>query len=268
LIPLQSTGSRQPLFLVHPAGGHVFPFVSLAHHLGADQPCYGLQALGVDEGQVPHTRIEEMAACYIAAVRFVQPQGPYLLGGWSMGGEIAFEMAQQLYLKGEKVALLALLDARVPSHDQTLSDADFEAALLADIVHYFGLSSDVAARLDLLRNDDRLAQILEEGKKAGFLPADLEASHARRLFDLCKSDFRASRNYVLRRYAGRITLFKASEDLSGTGSDPTLGWGDWAGEGVDVQMVPGNHANMVYEPNVEVLARKLTACIEQMQSEN
>ena len=70
--------------------------------LGRNQPCYGLQARGVEEGQDPHTRIEDMAACYIEAIRSVQPEGPYLLGGWSMGGEIAFEMAQQLHRRDGK----------------------------------------------------------------------------------------------------------------------------------------------------------------------
>ena len=110
-----------------------------------------------------------------------------------------------------------------------------------------------------------MAQVLEHGKRAGLIPADIEASQAHRLIELCKSDFRASRNYVLRRYPGRVTLFKASEDLSGNLLDATLGWSDWAEGGVDVQLVPGNHATMVYKPNVETLAEKLAACIERAQ---
>ena len=214
LIPIQPCGNKRPLFLVHPAGGHVFPFVGLAQCLGPDQPCYGLQARGVEEGQEPHTRIEEMAACYIEAIRSVQPEGPYLLGGWSMGGEIAFEMAQQLHARGERVALLALLDARIPSSAENVADEDFEATLMADVVRYFGLSTEFSESLALLPHDELLARVLEQGKRAGLIPADIEASQAHRLIDLCKSDFRASRNYVLRRYPGRVTLFKASEDLS------------------------------------------------------
>ena len=98
---IQPTGSKRPLFLVHPAGGHVFPYVHLARYLGPDQPCYGLQAKGLEEGESPHTRIKDMAADYIKALRTVQPNGPYFLGGWSMGGLVAFEMAQQLYTQGE-----------------------------------------------------------------------------------------------------------------------------------------------------------------------
>ena len=265
LVPIQPDGNKRPLFLVHPAGGHVFPFLGLAQCLGLDQPCYGLQARGVENGQEPHTRIEDMAACYVEAIQSVQPEGPYLLGGWSMGGEIAFEMAQQLHARGQRVALLALLDARIPSTAENVADEDFEAMLMADVVRYFGLSSDFSESLALLPQDELLARVLEHGKRAGLIPADIEASQAHRLIELCKSDFRASRNYVLHRYPGRVTLFKASENLSGDPIDPTLGWSDWAEGGVDVQIVPGNHATMVYKPNVETLAEKLAACIEQVK---
>jgi len=205
-----------------------------------------------------------MAACYVEAIQSVQSEGPYLLGGWSMGGEIAFEMAQQLHAHGESVALLALLDARIPSTAENLADEDFEAMLMADVVRYFGLSSDFSESLKLLPQDELLARVLDHGKRAGLIPADIEAAQAHRLIELCKSDFRASRNYILHRYPGRVTLFKASENLSESLVDPTLGWSDWAEGGVDVQMVPGNHATMVYKPNVGILAEKLAACIEQV----
>ncbi len=261
LVPIQPGGNKRPLFLVHPAGGHVFPFVSLAQCLGPDQPCYGLQARGVEQGQDPHARIEDMAACYIEAIQSVQTEGPYLLGGWSMGGEIAFEMAQQLHARGQRVALLALLDARIPSTNELISDEEFEATLMADVVRYFGLSTEFSKSLALIPHDELLARVLEEGKKGGLIPADVEASQAHRLIELCKSDFRASRNYVLHRYPGRVTLFRAVDDPSGKSVDPTLGWSDWAEEGVEVQIVPGNHATMVYKPNVETLAEKLAECI-------
>ena len=265
LVPIQPQGKKRPLFLVHPAGGHVFPFIGLVQCLGPDQPCYGLQARGVEEGQEAHTRIEDMAACYIQAIQSVQPEGPYLLGGWSMGGEIAFEMAQQLHTLGQRVALLALLDARIPSSVESVADEEFEAMLLADVIRYFGLSAECETGVALLPSGELLARVLEQGKSAGLIPPGIDADQAHRLIDLCKSDFRASRNYVLHRYPGRVTLFKANENPSGNAIDPTLGWSDWADEGVDVQIVPGNHATMIYTPNVETLAAKLAACIERVQ---
>jgi len=89
-----------------------------------------------------------MAACYIEAIRTVQSEGPYLLGGWSMGWrDRPSEMAQQLHAQRQSVALLALLDARIPSPDEKLEDEDFEATLLAGAVRYFGLPTDFSESL-------------------------------------------------------------------------------------------------------------------------
>jgi thioesterase domain-containing protein len=98
------------------------------------------------------------------------------------------------------------------------------------------------------------------------VPQEIEVSQAQRFVQLLKTDFRATRNYVLHLYPSRVTLFKASEELAGTSPDPTLGWSEWAAGGVEVQVVPGNHANMVYKPHVEVLAEKLRACLNQVQA--
>src|SRR6185295_1833510 len=86
----------------------------LARHLGREWPVYGLQARGIEGDLTPFDRIEEMAASYIEALRSVQREGPYTLGGWSFGGLVAFEMAQQLKEAGHEVALLALLDMNAP----------------------------------------------------------------------------------------------------------------------------------------------------------
>ena len=266
LVAIQPSGAKRPFFLIHPAGGHVFPYIHLANSLGRDQPCYGLQAKGLEEGQDPQARIEDMAAYYLEALQTVQPEGPYLLGGWSMGGVVAFEMAQQLLAQGQRVALVALLDARIPNPDEHFAEEDLEATLLVDAVRYFGLSLGPWESLSRLPKHELLTRVLEQAKSAGLVPPDIQTFQAQRFLELCKADFRATRNYVLHPYAGRVTLFKASEELAGTSSDPTLGWSQWAAGGVEVHVVPGNHANMVYKPHVEVLAEKLRACVKQAAS--
>jgi amino acid adenylation domain-containing protein len=265
LVPIQPHGNDRPLFLIHPAGGHIFPYVHLARHLGPDQPCYGLQARGLEEGQDPHSRIEDMAAYYIEAVQTVQPEGPYCLAGWSMGGTVAFEMAQQLHAQGQQVALLALLDTRIQNPDEQSADQDLEATLLADVVRYFGLPLD-AEDLSRLPEDEVLARVLEQAKKAGLVPAEVQISQAHRFVELCKADFRATRNYMMHCYPGRITLFRPSQEPAETSPDPAFGWREWAAGGLEIHAVPGNHANMVYEPHVEKLALKLTTCLSQAQS--
>ena len=265
LVPIQPNGNDRPLFLIHPAGGHVFPYVHLARHLGSDQPCYGLQARGLEDGQDPHSRIEDMGAYYIEAVQTVQPEGPYCLAGWSMGGTVAFEMAQQLHAQGQKVALLALLDTRIQNPDEQSAEQDLDARLLADVVRYFGLPLD-PEDLSRLPEDEVLARVLEQAKKAGLVPAEVQVSQAHRFVELCKADFRATRNYMMHRYPGRITLFRANQEPAGTSPDPSFGWCEWAAGGVEVHAVPGNHANMVYEPHVEKLALKLRTCLSQAES--
>ncbi|MHC5022035.1 MAG: AMP-binding protein, partial [Planctomycetota bacterium] len=110
VVPIQPAGARPPFFCVHYGNGPVLNFRGLARHLGADQPFYGLQYVEPVGDQGPFTRIEAMAAHYLAEVRKVQPEGPYYLGGYSFGGRVAYVMAQQLRAAGEEVALLALLD--------------------------------------------------------------------------------------------------------------------------------------------------------------
>ena len=264
LVAIQPGGSKRPLFLVHPAGGHVFPYVHLARLLGPDQPCYGLQARGLEDGQDPHTRIEDMAAYYIQALQTVQPTGPYLLGGWSMGGVVAFEMAQQLHAQGQRVALLALLDGRTPTPDETFPEEDSEAILLVE--RYFGISFGPMESLAELPKDEQLTFMLGQAKSAGLVPAELDVSQARRIVVLLRSNLRATQNYGLQNYPGRITFFKASEMPADTSPDPTMGWSEWASGGVEVHFVPGNHANLMYAPHVEVLAKTLTACLDRAQS--
>ena len=257
LVAIQPGGNKRPLFLIHPAGGHVFPYVHLAHCLGLDQPCYGLQARGLEEGQEPHTRIEDMAAYYIEALQTVQTEGPYFLGGWSTGGVVAFEMAQQLHAQGQRVALLALLDARIPTPDEDFADEDFEATLLADFVRYFGLSLDPRESLARLPKDELLTRVLEQAKRAGLVPPDIEASQAHLLSNSARPTFelRGTTYCIATRVESPSS--KLVRSLAEASADPTLGWSEWAAGGVEVHVVPGNHANMVYKPHVEVLAEKL-----------
>lgn len=181
-----------------------------------------------------------------------------------MGGVVAFEMAHQLHARGQRVALLALLDGRIPTPDDTFPEADSEAISLVE--RYFGISFGPMESLAELPKDEQLASLLETAKSAGLVPPELDVSQALRFVELLRSDLRATQNYGLRLYPGRITFFKASETLTGTSADPTMGWSEWAKGGVEVHVVPGNHANLMYEPHVEVLARILTTCLDQAQS--
>jgi thioesterase domain-containing protein len=110
LVAIQPSGRRPPFFCVHPAGGDVLCFQALSRHLGPEQPFYGLQSRGLEAGDEPLATIEEMAAAYRAEMSRITP-GPYHLGGWSLGGVVAFELARQLAEAGSGVALLAIVDS-------------------------------------------------------------------------------------------------------------------------------------------------------------
>jgi thioesterase domain-containing protein/acyl carrier protein len=108
LVTLRKGGNARPFFCVHPVGGSVLAYLELAKRMEADQPFYGLQVPASGAGET----VEAMAACYLEAVRAVQPEGPYFLGGWSLGGRVAYEMARQLEARGEQVGLLVVIDAQ------------------------------------------------------------------------------------------------------------------------------------------------------------
>ena len=110
LVPLQPEGTRRPLFLVHQVGGHVFSFRALARRMAPHRPLYALRSRGLMAGESPCEGIAEMAAHYLDLVREAQPRGPYLLGGASMGGLVALEMARRLAAAGEVVLQLVLMD--------------------------------------------------------------------------------------------------------------------------------------------------------------
>src|SRR5262249_54080936 len=119
LLLQEGAADSRPLFCVHPIGGEAVPYRELARRLGADQTVYGLQS-----PDPPFADLREMAACYVAAIRTVQPEGPYRLTGWSMGGVAAYEMARQLAAQGERVEILALIDTLAPALLADEPDAD------------------------------------------------------------------------------------------------------------------------------------------------
>ncbi|MBW4632889.1 MAG: amino acid adenylation domain-containing protein [Iphinoe sp. HA4291-MV1] len=240
LVPIQSGGFKRPFFCVHPGVGTVLAYVDLARHLDPEQPFYGLESLGLDEEHKPYTQVEDMAAHYIEAMQTVQPQGPYLLGGWSFGGLVAFEMAQQLQAQGQQVSLLALLDTYPVTEDEELNEAD-----------------DVAFLEDLLTGNN--------GALLG-IPPELELAQAQRLQQVFKSHIQAANNYSPQPYPGKITLFLAQEEVEADSEDLTLGWNKLANQGVELHLVPGDHYSMISKPNVQVLAEKLQVYLERSQT--
>jgi thioesterase domain-containing protein len=243
LVRIQPHGSERPFFCVHAVSGNVLCYRELARRLGAQQPFYALQARGVDDEREPQTQVEAMAADYLEAVRTVQSHGPYLLGGWSMGGLIALEMARQLEAQGEEVQLLALFDTKAPDGEEEVIDDD---SLLASFALHLGLSPEqLQDAVSQAPTDDHQSFMLDYLKGASIIPHDMSRARFEQQFRVFKANIRAARTYQPRDLPAGITLFRAAES-------PSLGW-----EKIEVYETPGSHMTMLREPNVSVLAERL-----------
>ncbi|MFP2924739.1 thioesterase domain-containing protein [Pyxidicoccus sp. 3LG] len=263
LVPIQRDGDRRPFFCVHPIGGNVLCYAELSRLLGPAQPFYGLQAQGLDGQQPPLSRIEDMAARYLEALRAVQPAGPYQLGGWSFGGVVAFEMARQLRQQGEEVELLALIDPTPVGADWGGLDVEDAAQVAALFVQdHSRLAGEEAWMPQPGERDAVLRELLERGHQTGLFPAELGLEQLRPLFDVFASNLRAVRAYQHQPHDGRLVVLRASE---GQGRAPDLGWAALATKGVELIDVPGDHYSALRAPHVQRLAELLARCIEEAQ---
>jgi len=258
LVEMKSGSFKQPLFLIHPIGGHVYIYRDLANCLDLDYPIYGLQAQGIDGKTPPLTQVEEMATKYIEALRVVQPDGPYFLGGASFGGTVAFEMAQQLLALGEQVALLALIDTPgLGEMPVKVEDDDLQMlAYLLNVGANFSFSPEDFQQME---PDERLLQFLDQVRHSMRLPANYGLAELRFFLHLIKVDIQALRNYTPRTYPGRVIFFRANERDAINPQNPERAWVNLATGGLDIHEVPGNHITMNYAPNAQVIAEHLRA---------
>jgi thioesterase domain-containing protein len=265
LVDIQPRGDRRPLFFVHAVGGSVFSYVELASHLGQDQPFYAFQSRGLYDDLPPHTSIKDMAADYLAQMRAAQPQGPYLLGGWSMGGVVAFEMAHQLKKMGEEVELLAMVDSFMPGASGW-SDTNNDETLLSDFAYDLGLSLDqLNIPMDTLSGagtEAQLAYLLELAISMKVLPADIGLLDVQRIFNVYKLNIRALQGYEPEALSSPILLLKAAEGPKA--QDPTRGWGKLAVAGIEVREAPGDHYTVLRDPGVRTLAERLMFCLDKI----
>lgn len=258
LIEIQAGERGRPvLFLVHPVGGHVFQYRSLAQAMGPMQPVYGFQSAGLEVGSSPTTSIEQMAAEYVAELRAMQPNGPYALGGSSFGGTVAYEMARMLVAAGQSVRLLALLDTPGPSQmPKFLAD---QAAILSYILGKFAPEHPLSEEsLRSVGEEERIHRALEYMKSTWQLPLNIGIAEARQVLGVVSANMQAMFDYVPKPYAGQILFFRAIERREEFDPpNPELAWIELAEGGTMVHVVPGNHLTLASEPHVHTIAEKL-----------
>ena len=257
LVTLQKAQSGTPLFIVAGMFGNVLNLRQLALQIGQDRPVYGLQARGLIGSDMPHDTIEDMAQDYVAEMRRVQPQGPYLISGFSGGGITAYDIARQLEAGGETVNLLAMLDTPLPVR-AALSQRDRALIKMQEFrrkgLGYFG---EWAA--------NRVAWEISK-RQAG--PADGASASAFNNTKIEQAFRHAVGRYEVQPWDGNLVLFRPPLDrhwkVSGgqfvsAEREYVLHDNDWTrfAENTRVIEVPGDHDSMVLAPNVRVLAARL-----------
>jgi len=246
-------GPRRPLFWVHGWA----ELLSMRNHFHADQPIFQIQDPLARRWRVAPP-LELSARRYVEKVRRIQREGPYQLIGYSFGGVIAYEMAQQLHASGERVSFLGLLDSPAPGFAFPLSvRLRMHAANAAQLERMLaGLRARSSRRGTYIRHA---------------VPAITRHRYLRWLLKKLPDDWRvptppgslARIHYQPTSYPGHIVLFWATEGWARLNRTPDLGWARFADGGLSVRAVPGNHRTMAYGPNADILARHVTECLAQ-----
>ena len=267
LVPIQPKGSRLPLFFVHDHGGNVIEYYALARHLGLEQPFYGLQPQGLDGITALFCRFEDMAAHYIKEIRTVQPQGPYYIGGWCLGGYVALEAARQLQAEGECVALVVMVESPHPDYPKYLPSTGTLRRHFYRVIARLGLETSNFLEVEsgkkfafISKRSSRLVNNTVRIKFAGTTFAPEETSQANNdVWQVQKAVEQAHAEafcaYRPQPYEGAVTIFRATKQPLGIYPDPTLGWGKRPE--LDLVKLPGYRIGLLTEPRVRVTAGKI-----------
>lgn len=268
LVLVQEGGPHPPLFFVHGVAGNRERFNNLVRHLGADETIYVLQEQSVAGNRPILTSVEDMAAVYVQEMKRVQPEGPYFVIGYSFGGLISFEIAQQLQRKGQRVPFVALIDAGQPIFRKDFANMLLSPKALGSYLRRVReLCGDPEGRRTLwsrLRDETWRALFLK-------LPKPLAKSNGQPLprnqAMLEAARIEASVNYKPTPFTGRLSVFRVEKRISVDKFDRYLGWGRLA-DAIDVYDVPGDHVSVCEEPHVSVFAAKFKLAIRAARDGN
>ncbi len=273
LVRLQPQGQASPFFCIHPMSGMANVYAGLAQLLGTQRPFYGVQAFGLEHPESPLNDVKVMAQRYLSDMRTVQPQGPYLLGGWSMGGSIAFEIASQLVAQGETVDLLALIDTPAKltgTSPEGLTDLELLIAMLGVDADILGIEDPKAEASAAVWN-----QLLEIIKQHLGLPDSYTLVRLRHLVSTFRTHSQAVWNYQPASYPNNMLLLRAA-DLAGEHDDQLheayrmadLGWGQFVTGHIAVQIIPGTHNTLLSEPALPMLASHLALALHNVPTDS
>ncbi len=248
VVPLKTTGSRPPLFVMHTTPGDIMGYANLVSHMDSEQPVYGLQAVGLKNISLAQKTVQDMAAFYVERVKEVQPEGPYMLAGWCFGGFLAYEMACQLHEAGEKVGFLGMIE----TWGQPQRGWRFKLHRLKNLFHWgpSGWMEFFSRRLKKrIKQDRNLQQLDFIGELAGDSASAAEIETMKRLYRI---NFTAGWNYYMKPYPGKVHVFMAEIIIDGIIPDPHWNWGGLAQ--IESHIFPCDHASILKPPNVDKMA--------------
>jgi amino acid adenylation domain-containing protein len=268
LVPIQPQGSRKPFFCIHPVGGNVLCYQNLIPYLSPDQPVYGLQAQGLDGTETAIDDIKVMANKYLQEIQTIQPIGPYILGGYSFGGTVAYEVAQQLQQAGQEVTAVIFFNSINPQifKRRVLSPKEKMAIHISNLAQLTPrqkskyINYRVGVKLEVInkRLVDRIYNFLKRPNPS-VIPdylLRLEAIHNYAL-----------ENYDPQPYHGRIIQFQTIEKSAKIHPNPSLGWDEIVTGKIDiVDGVPGHHGTMLETPQIAFVGKKLQEILEEIHS--
>lgn len=274
-IPLQPRGHREPLFLI-PAIGHVHAYYPLAAHLGTDHPCHAVTAPHPTE-IVDYLSVTEIAKRCIERLESIAPSGPVMLGGYSFGSMVAFEMAQQFRQRGRPVGFLGLIDGGAPHYINRAGRTDLEtfAGVARDLARQrnvdLGLTHEQVASLE---QTNGAAVILQRLKDANVIEAaGADEAWLQKFLRGLSHLMRAIREYEPAPYPGPVTFFRSQKlepesarSWAAAGVDvtsPDKGWQELCEQALDIRFVPAYHSTLLKEPAVQLLARELRDALAQ-----
>jgi len=257
LIEFCGTGAKSPLFFVNPGGGEVFCYANLAKHLGTGQPFYSFRSIECEDNATADT-IAAMAQRNLEALHEFGMHPPLFLGGWSLGGVIAYEMACQLQRAGEEPPLVILLDAAVPSFSGELDDVLVFREFALDIERLYRTGPLEVPRLPELGPGERLRSLAEKIRDAG--GPTLESGELETAFRRFRINYLAAHVYRPKTYQGSVTLLMTTGSIQDSGGS-CFGWGPFLEGETVLHEVPGDHYTMLVPPYSQVLAEKITACL-------
>jgi len=279
-VPLNSSGTKPPVFCIAGAGGLAINFLALARRLGPDQRVYGLQAYGLENRAVPDWSVERHAKRHLSIIRVIQPHGPYYISGFSFGGLVAMEIAHLLEAIGETVALLTLFDTTLPRAAASVGTGSLAAVLNpppkadergTDALAAGGGSARPGAPLAIPTSASpssgdadpaalgrfqrlipaALVPATNKLRKAAELPlAGIFRYPGLKQFDVFYNQGRLlTNNYKVRPYSGRTMLYLAEKNLESGREN----WPRYLTGHLETLTVPGEHHNMLSEPHATVL---------------